>query len=150
MMVNNSTNINKTFKQWWSTIPPVSTKQTITSHINSLSTKKTVAYYVSGNQGPGLWQAHKCDRVKLVNWIPNLICDNWISNDNTDINKQYKKKLVQIPLHSKRSHTITRMNDNINIDSTIAGQWMLIVNWLLAKKVEFLVIYKPLLFIQQK
>ena len=41
-MVNNSTNINKTnnnlspkesFKQWWSTIPPISTKQTIISHL---------------------------------------------------------------------------------------------------------------------
>ena len=40
MMVNNSTNINKNhispkFIEWWSTIPPISTK--ITSHLNSLS-----------------------------------------------------------------------------------------------------------------
>jgi len=57
LMVNNSTNINKTkeclnsdgqqlhqyqqskrmFKQWWSTTPPISTKQTTTSHLNSLN-----------------------------------------------------------------------------------------------------------------
>jgi hypothetical protein len=40
LMVNNSTNINKNylstqFIEWWSTIPPISTK--ITSHFNSLS-----------------------------------------------------------------------------------------------------------------
>ena len=40
MMVNNSTNINKNHLspeliEWWSTIPPISTK--ITSHLNSLS-----------------------------------------------------------------------------------------------------------------
>jgi hypothetical protein len=40
VMVNNSTNINKNhlspkFIEWWSTIPPISTK--ITSHLNSLS-----------------------------------------------------------------------------------------------------------------
>ena len=28
------------FKQRWSTIPPISTKQTITSHLNSLNTKQ--------------------------------------------------------------------------------------------------------------
>jgi len=31
------------------------------------------------------------------------------------------KKAVQIHFHSKRPHTITRMNDNINMDSIIAG-----------------------------
>ena len=38
LMVNNSNNINKNhlstkFIQWWSTIPPISTKQTIISHL---------------------------------------------------------------------------------------------------------------------
>jgi hypothetical protein len=28
------------FKQWWSTIPPISIKQTTTSHFNSFNTKK--------------------------------------------------------------------------------------------------------------
>jgi len=31
------------------------------------------------------------------------------------------KKAAQTGFHSKRPHTITKMNDNINIDSTIAG-----------------------------
>ena len=33
--------MKRKFKQWWSTIPSTSTKQTITSHLNPLSTKKT-------------------------------------------------------------------------------------------------------------
>jgi hypothetical protein len=39
----NSCNYEKklwTVKQWWSTIPPISTKRAITSHLHSLNTKK--------------------------------------------------------------------------------------------------------------
>jgi len=42
--------------------------------------KKTTTYGF-GNPGLGLGQAHKLSRVK-----PSLL-DNWMSNDNTDINK---------------------------------------------------------------
>jgi hypothetical protein len=100
-MVNNSTNINKTnfhlspsslnsdgqqfhqyqqnelspltfkFKQWWSTIPPISTKQTVSYNFKSLNIKKTTAYDV-GNPCLGLRQAQKCGRDKLVNGIPSL------------------------------------------------------------------------------
>jgi hypothetical protein len=47
------------FKQWWSIIPPRSTKQTITSHRNWLNTKKGTTTYGVGNSGPGLGQAQK-------------------------------------------------------------------------------------------
>ena len=67
----------------------ISTKRTITFHINSLSTKKTTTYEVR-NPGPGLRQAQKCGRVKYINGIPTLPLlitgsqptplDNWISN----------------------------------------------------------------------
>jgi hypothetical protein len=30
------------FKQWWSTVPPISTKQTATSHLKSLKAKNTI------------------------------------------------------------------------------------------------------------
>jgi hypothetical protein len=40
-------------KQRWSTIPPISTKRTITFHLNSLYTKKTTSD--GGNPGPGLF-----------------------------------------------------------------------------------------------
>ena len=33
-------NYGKKFKQWWSVTPAISTKRTITCHINSLNTKK--------------------------------------------------------------------------------------------------------------
>jgi hypothetical protein len=48
-----------------------------------------------------------------------FLLDNMISNDNTYINKRYKNR--HISLHSKRPYTSTKMNDNINMDSTIAG-----------------------------
>jgi hypothetical protein len=32
--------MKRKFKQWWSTIPPIATKQTITSRFNSLNNKK--------------------------------------------------------------------------------------------------------------
>jgi len=51
-----------------STIPPIATKQTITSHLHSFNTKKTTKYEV-GNTGPVMGQAHKCDRVKPINGI---------------------------------------------------------------------------------
>jgi len=54
-MINNSTNI----------------KQTITSHLHSLNTKKTMTYDI-GNPGPGLGQAQKCGWVKPFNGIPPL------------------------------------------------------------------------------
>ena len=75
-MVNNSTNI--------------STKRTITSHINSLNTNKTTTYDV-GNPGPGLWQVQTYGRVKPVKQDPNIPSfGNWISNGNTDINNDKK------------------------------------------------------------
>jgi hypothetical protein len=47
------------FKQRWSSIPPISTKQTIISRLNSWNIKKTMTYDVV-NPGPGLGQAQKC------------------------------------------------------------------------------------------
>ena len=48
------------FKQWWLTIPSISTKQTTTSHLNWLKKK------------PGLGQAQKYGRVKPVNGFPTF------------------------------------------------------------------------------
>jgi len=47
--------MKRKLKQWWSTIPPISTKGTITSHWTQ---KGTRTYYV-GNQGLGLGQQQK-------------------------------------------------------------------------------------------
>ena len=82
--------MKRKLKQWWSTILLISTKQTITSHINSLNTKKTMTYDV-GYPGSGLGQAQKYGRVKPVKWDPNIPSfGNWISNGNTDINNDKK------------------------------------------------------------
>jgi hypothetical protein len=48
--------MKRKFKQWWSTIPPISTKQAFTSDLNTLNMKKrlvTMIYDVR-NPGPGL------------------------------------------------------------------------------------------------
>ena len=58
-----------------SSIPPILTKQTITSQLNSLNTKKTVTYDI-GNPGPGLGQAQKCGKgiQSLRSLIYHYIC----------------------------------------------------------------------------
>jgi hypothetical protein len=50
---NNPAIMKRKVKQRWSTIPPISTKRTITFHLNSLYTKKTTSD--GGNPGPGLF-----------------------------------------------------------------------------------------------
>jgi len=55
--------------QWWSTISPISTKRTITSHLSLLNTNKITIYDV-GNPGPGLEQAQTGCGVKPVYGIP--------------------------------------------------------------------------------
>ena len=57
MMVNNSININKT-----------------NNHLSPqpLNIKKNTMTYEAGNPGPGLGQAEKCGKVKLVNGILTL------------------------------------------------------------------------------
>ena len=54
-MVNNSTNNNKTKNH----LSPQRTEN-----------KKKTTTYDARNTGPGLGQAHKCNRVKPVNGIP--------------------------------------------------------------------------------
>jgi hypothetical protein len=69
-------------KQWWSTIPSISTNRTNIYFPHSHNTNKTTTYNV-GNAGPLLKQAH------------------------THVYKQTIKKPAQIRFHSKRQHTIT-------------------------------------------
>ena len=49
------------------------------------------------------------------------LLDNWISNGNTARYKQSTKEPEYIRFPSKRSHTTTNMNNNINMDSTVTG-----------------------------
>jgi hypothetical protein len=58
------------FKRWWSTIPLMSTKRTITSHLKSLNTKRRTTEYYVGNQGPGVGHVHNYSGLKSVVGIP--------------------------------------------------------------------------------
>jgi predicted secreted protein len=72
VMVNNSTNINKNhlspqYIEWWSTIPPISTK--ITSHLNSLS------------DGQQFHQYQQKSPLTSIHWV--------MVNNSTNINKNH-------------------------------------------------------------
>jgi hypothetical protein len=45
-------------------------------------------------------------------WPPGRFTDNWISNENTDVNKQLDISIDLCP-RIKDAHTITKMNNNI-------------------------------------
>jgi hypothetical protein len=57
--------MKRKFNQWWSTIPPISTKRTITSHFNSLNSKKGLGCNIQNDADSCF-----CD---LCTWIP-LLC----------------------------------------------------------------------------
>jgi len=60
--------MTRKLKYWRSTIPSISTKRTITSHLNTLNTKTGATYYV-GNPDHSFGQTHRCCGVKPVNWL---------------------------------------------------------------------------------
>ena len=94
-MVNISINVNKT-----------------NSHISShrIGGKTITIYrYGFGNPCLGLGQVQKCVGIKPVNVVLPLI-----SVIRYDTNKQLKHEQIRIL-------TISKMNDDINMDSTMAG-----------------------------
>ena len=102
-MVTNPTNTNKMNNH-------------LSSYLNSLNTEKTTRYDV-GNPSAGLEQAQKYCGVKPFNGTPTPPLDNSTRAIHIKTND---KKPAQIRF-IKRQHTITKMNDNINMDSTIAA-----------------------------
>ena len=103
MIINNSTYINK-----------------INNHLSHkiIEHKKNTMIYCIRNLAPGLGQAQKCGGIKLVNGVTTLPL--------LDLQRQYRfKQTIKIPaqihFQSKIPHNITNKNDNINMDSTIAG-----------------------------
>ena len=54
----------------------ISTKQAITSHLNSLYIKKTKTCEV-GNPDPDLEQAHTCGSIKPLHGMPTLPSSYW-------------------------------------------------------------------------
>jgi hypothetical protein len=61
--------MQRKLKRWWSTIPLILTKLTITSHL-SLNAEKTMTYDI-GHPCDGMGQVQKWVGVKPVNRIPN-------------------------------------------------------------------------------
>jgi hypothetical protein len=72
-----------------STIPPISTKLTITSHLNSFNIRKKELQHMTLEI-----QVFVCDRNKKMADLNQLIVsqlfplDNWISKGNTGIDKR--------------------------------------------------------------
>ena len=100
VMVNNSTNINKINNQLL------------------LNTKYTMIYDVR-NPGLDLGQTQRSGGVKQINQITTALL---LIVGSPTINQiySYNKKPTKIRLQSERPSTITNLNDNINMDSTIA------------------------------
>jgi hypothetical protein len=60
--------MKRKFEKRWSTIPPLSTTRSTTSHLKSLNTKNTTTY-ADGYQGSCLGQTQRCGLIKPVNVI---------------------------------------------------------------------------------
>ena len=103
-------------KQWWSTNPPISTKWTIISHLNPLNIIPTTTYDVR-TPDSSLGQTQRCGRVKSSNWAPNpfpLIIRPLTAN-------KYKQTIKTPHIFvSRQKKYVKKMNDNINMDSTMA------------------------------
>ena len=88
-------------------------KKNIVNHL--ISTKRTITLpFISLKSF--VIQIQKYGRTDQLKGLEPFHFDNWISSDNTYINKH-----TQTRFHTKRPHTITKMNDNIYMDSTMPG-----------------------------
>ena len=106
LMVNNSTNINKT-----------------NYHLKSLNTKRP-RQMTCDIDNLSLEQAEKCSMVKLVmgSQHPLLIIGYPMAIQKcTDLNEQYKICTGLLSLKNPHTSIITKMNNDVNMDSTIAG-----------------------------
>ena len=108
--------MNRKFKQWWSSIPPISTQRTI----NWTHWIPTWPRYMTLEIQVLVWNRHRhVAGLNLLMASQSSLLDKWISPQC--IYKQTIKQSTKIHIHSKTPHTITKMNDNINLESTKAG-----------------------------
>ena len=63
-------------------------------------------------------QTQKCGELKPINGVTTP-SDNWMSNDNIDISKQFKTCIDSLSF--EKPNAITKMNDNIKTNSTNEG-----------------------------
>ena len=130
VMVNNSTNINKNhlspqFIEWWSTIPPISTK--ITSRLNSLSDGQqfhqyqqksylTSTHWVMVNNSTNINKNHLSPQ--LIEWwstippISTKITSHLNSLSDGQQFHQYQQKSPLISIHWVMVNNSTNINKN--------------------------------------
>jgi hypothetical protein len=119
--LRNQNIMKRRFKQWWSTIPPISTKRTI-NHLSAQlieQVKETTRNDIR-NPCPGTGTGTCGGGVKPANGIPAF--PSWYLHlQLQNLYTQTIEKSAQVRLHSRRPHTITKLNNNTNMDSAIAG-----------------------------
>ena len=96
--------MKRKFKQWWSTIPPISTKPTIISPLHLLNTKKDHDIWRSKFRS---WLGTGTQNVAGLNWIMESQfspLNDWISNCNVQTN--------DINLHTFSSYYILMLSFN--------------------------------------
>jgi hypothetical protein len=103
--------MKRMFKQWWSIIRLTLINRTATSHLKWFNTNN--GYDMRRWRQYLAWTCTTSGGVWLFNGIVAFHFDNWISNENTDVNKQLDISIDLRPL-IKDAHTITKMNNNIN------------------------------------
>ena len=108
--------MKKEFKQWWSSVSPISTKRTITSyrkwiHWTLKRTRHLIFEILT-------WDKNMAGLIWLKGNQPSPL-DTWIFNDNTYINKRWDIWTYSLP--TKSAHNITKIKGNINYEGIIAG-----------------------------
>ena len=86
------------FKQWWSTTPWISTKQSTTSHLKSMSTKKHDIFQLKfwfwlerhKNVAELKWDSHPSPLYNGIPTLPHSIMGSPMAIQIHCINKQYK------------------------------------------------------------
>ena len=119
VMVNNSTNINKNhlspqFIEWWSTIPPISTKNT--SRLNSLTDGQQFHQYQQ--QSYSLQLIEWWSTIPLISTKSPLTWTHWVMvNNSTNINKNHlSSQLIEWwstipPISTKITSHINSLSD---------------------------------------
>ena len=66
--------MKRKFIQWWSSIPPISTKRAITSHLNSSSLAKMILTELTEQAYFWIWYSCSLDKSACINYGKQLHC----------------------------------------------------------------------------
>ena len=137
-MVNNSTNINKNplspkLIEWWSTIPPISTK--ITSHFNSLNDGQQFNSMSLGERGFLLILVELLTITNINKNTPLTITHWVIVNNSTNVNNNhFSPQLIKWwstippPISTKITPLFNSLSDGQQFHSMSWGErWFLLI-----------------------